>query len=187
MSVDAWRYDSLSRRLRSVGWRLGSGRRRASRLFADVRHKRAKRRQDADVIVVWRPDHRRTSPRRERESKQLKKRRHRSRRMLRARAQSQRPIGGARRRHPGRPRGPIAPIRPVPTKNVASGPKIMICRGRRRRRRRSNGPRLTRTRPSPSFSSFVRYLRNKPTNANSCAIAAAEASQQMVGRRSGNP
>jgi hypothetical protein len=31
---------------------------------------------------------------------------------------------------------------------------------------------LTRIHPSPSFSSFARYLRNKPTNATSCAIAA---------------
>ena len=83
----------------------------------------------------------------------------------------QRPIGGAKRR-PLHPRGPIARIRAVRTKNVASGPMIMIWRGRVQRRRRSQRPRLIRTHPSPSFSSFVRYLRNKPTNANSCAVAA---------------
>src|SRR5882757_5552145 len=89
---------------------------------------------------------------------------------LRAPYRLQRPIGGAKR--PIRRRGPIARIRPAPTKNVASGPRIMIWRGPRQRRRRRSQPRLTRTHPSPSCSSFVRYLRKKPTNANSHAIAA---------------
>jgi hypothetical protein len=97
------------------------------------------------------------------------------------RLQPQRPIGGAipRRVRLG---GPTPPILPPRTKSVARDPKIMICRGRLHRRRRSKRPRLTRTRPSPSFSNFVPSLRNKPTNADSCAGAAEVSTAKRVGR-----
>ncbi len=141
---------------------------------------RAEPAKNDEMIIVWRPDHRKTAPRRGREAK-------------RSRSEGAGPPGGsgpgagcsaqlaARAGDPSaRSHGPIVPIRSAPTKNVASGLRIMIWRGPRQRRRRRNRPRLTRIHPSPSFSSFVRCLRSKPTNADSCAIAVEASTTKML-------
>ena len=89
--------------------------------------------------------------------------------------------------------GPSGP-RGLPVRHTSRGP-IEIVRRAPRAKGACSPPALPRaatrvpirTRPSPSFSNFVRDLRNRPTNANSRSPPAKESTRKMVGRWCGNP
>ena len=121
---------SRSRPLGSAGWRFRSGEPASKPPLHRRQDARCELAKNAEMIIVWRPDHRKIQRPDARGKADNPEAKDLAVQTLGVMVRPQRPIGGANRR-PLRPRGPIVPIRSVTTKNVASGPMIMIWRGRR--------------------------------------------------------